>query len=257
VVRPGAVGTRRARRRARRATTIALLVVAVLVGAAVVGYFRTPGWLWFVSPSAERYPIRGLDVSHHQGAIDWAAVASEGWQFAWLKATEGGDWTDPRFDENRAGAARAGVRWGAYHFLTFCRDPERQAAHFLSVLGDDVGQLPPAVDVETGGNCSERPRPEELARHLGVFLERVEGALHRRMVIYVVPDQVEELFGPAGLPDRPLWVRSIFAEPTPLARRPWTIWQYHSRARIAGVGVFVDLDVFAGDARAFEAFVDR
>jgi lysozyme len=232
---------------------IRLLVFAGLLGLAALGY--KVGWLWFVRPSWDLYPVRGIDVSHHQGVIDWRAVASEGWSFAWIKATEGGDWEDPRFEENRAGAAQAGVRWGAYHFFTFCRDPAEQASHFLAVVGNDPGPLPPALDLEVGGNCADQPSSEELVRRLGVFLNLVENRLQRRMILYLLPEQAETLFGSEGMPDRPLWLRSIFSQPAPLAGQPPVVWQYHSRAWVAGVGTATDLNAFLGDERAFESFL--
>ena len=59
-----------------------MLLVVVLV---VAGLFHQT-ILWFNMPSRARFPVRGIDVSHHQGTIDWAAVASAGYRFAWIKA---------------------------------------------------------------------------------------------------------------------------------------------------------------------------
>src|SRR3546814_10025509 len=66
---------------------------------------------------AERH---GIDVSHHQGAIDWERVAADGVEFAYLKATEGGGFSDPRFVSNARGAKAAGIKVGAYHYYTPC-----------------------------------------------------------------------------------------------------------------------------------------
>ena len=77
---------------------------------------------------AHSLPIHGIDVSRWQGRIDWASVRAAGTQFAFIKATEGGDHVDPRFLENWYGAARAGVPRGAYHFMYWCRPAHEQAA---------------------------------------------------------------------------------------------------------------------------------
>src|SRR3546814_10959451 len=61
---------------------------------------------------AERH---GIDVSHHQGAIDWARVAADGVEFAYLKATEGGGFSNPRFVSNASAAEAAGIGVGASH----------------------------------------------------------------------------------------------------------------------------------------------
>src|SRR3954463_8047491 len=75
------------------------------------------------APHPRGYPIHGIDVSRHQGEIDWNAVASSGVKFAWIKATEGGDHADVMFQANWQGAKAAGVARGAYHFVYWCRSP--------------------------------------------------------------------------------------------------------------------------------------
>lgn len=76
---------------------------------------------------------RGLrvDVSNHQGDIDWRAVARDDIRFAYLKATEGGDFIDKRFEKNWTGAGSADIDRGAYHFFTLCRPGVDQARNFL------------------------------------------------------------------------------------------------------------------------------
>ena len=81
-------------------------------------------------PRPTDYPIHGIDVSKFQGDIDWNAVASSGVKFAWIKATEGGDHADERFQANWEGAKAAGVPRGAYHFVYWCRPPMEEMAFF-------------------------------------------------------------------------------------------------------------------------------
>ena len=71
-----------------------------------------------------------IDVSHHNGAIDWPAVAGAGIVLAFVKATQGIGFVDPAFACNRTAAAKAGVLVVPYHFIDTA-DPEAQAAHFL------------------------------------------------------------------------------------------------------------------------------
>src|ERR1700684_4288039 len=72
-------------------------------------------------PKRKDSPIHGIDVSKFQGDIDWNAVAYSGVKFAWIKATEGGDRADARFQANWEGAKAAGAPHGAYHFVYWCR----------------------------------------------------------------------------------------------------------------------------------------
>src|ERR1700694_1738144 len=83
-----------------------------------------------------------IDVSHHNGAIDWPAVASAGIALAFIKATQGVAFVDPAFERNRSGAVKAGVLAVPYHFLD-PSDADDQADHFLDVT--DVGDGQPAM----------------------------------------------------------------------------------------------------------------
>ena len=80
-----------------------------------------------------------IDVSHHNGAIDWPAVAAAGIALAFIKATQGLAFVDPAFARNRAAAIAAGVLAVPYHFLD-TTSAERQAEHFLEVTDLAAGQ---------------------------------------------------------------------------------------------------------------------
>lgn len=223
---------------------LALAILAVIAGAGGYGWYRT------YEPDRDRYPVRGIDVSNHQGRIDWPAVARDDVAFAYVKATEGGDFRDRRFLENWRGARAAGLPVGAYHFFTLCRPGKDQAANFLAVVPKDPSALPPVVDIEFGGNCGARPQGPAFRRELDDFLTPVEAATGRPALLYVTPEFLEA-YG-AVLPERPLWRRSIVREPA--GPEPWVIWQHHNRGRVDGVEGPVDLNVFSGDRHSFAAW---
>ena len=58
--------------------------------------------------------IPGIDVSHYQGTIDWAKVKASGVQFAYIKATQGASFVDPKLAENVEGAASVEIPIGLY-----------------------------------------------------------------------------------------------------------------------------------------------
>lgn len=106
---------------------------------------------WFLWVPNWRPPLRageryGVDVSAHQGDIDWRRVAGDDIEFVYIKPTEGGDFVDARFAQNWAEAATVGLDRGAYHFFTFCAPATVQARNFLTVAPPDLAALPPAVD---------------------------------------------------------------------------------------------------------------
>lgn len=184
--------------------------------------------------------LRGIDVSHHQGAIDWERVAADRVEFAWLKATEGTGFVDPRYAENRRGASEAGLRVGGYHYFSICADGAPQAEHFVEVVGDQSDAkttLPPALDVELDDSCD--PSRDELLQRLRAFLEVAEAGTGRRVVVYVFPD-LEERYDVARALDRPLWIRRLGnREP----QQGWLVWQKSQTATVDGVDGGVDLDL--------------
>jgi lysozyme len=186
--------------------------------------------------------LRGVDVSHHQGRIEWDRVAADGISFAYLKATEGSTFTDPELTANWAGAEAAGLRVGAYHYFTLCSSPGPQADHFVAALGSvgaDRRSLPPVVDLEFLGNCDPPPARDSMLAAARAFVDRVEAATGRQMVVYVHPD-LEAAYSLVDDLGRRLWVRGMGDAPP---RGRWWMWQRSDHARVAGIGTPVDLDV--------------
>lgn len=222
-------------RRRWRVAAIGLLILPALL--ALGAWLYAPHW----RPSEARWPVQGIDVSHHQGRIDWAALPEQGVDFAWIKATEGGDHRDRMFAANWAGARAAGIRRGAYHFFTLCRPGADQAANFAAAVPRDPDALPPAIDLEFGGNCSARPSREILLRELGAFLRIVEAHSGRPAILYLTVE-FEVHYRISKAVDRPLWLRRIFLRPN-FGGRPWTVWQASAFHRLRGIEGGVDWNV--------------
>jgi lysozyme len=223
-------------RRRRPWLLVAALAVAVLAAALAIWWFLwVPSWRPPLKVD-ERY---GIDVSAHQDVIDWRQVAGDGITFAYIKATEGGDFTDDRFEENWRGAREAGLDRGAYHYFTLCTRGADQARHFLDVAPPEIGALPPAVDLELAGNCSARPSPAEVKEELGVFIRLVEAAWGREVILYV-GDDFEQAYPVRQELGRPLWLRRFLLRPDVDG---WLIWQLHGYALVYGIDGGVDLDV--------------
>jgi lysozyme len=204
---------------------------------ALGGALYAPHW----HPSERSWPLQGIDVSHHQGPIDWHKLPPQGVDLAWIKATEGGDHRDRMFAVNWAGARAAGIRRGAYHFFTLCRSGTDQAANFVAAVPREADALPPAVDLEFGGNCAARPSREMLLRELGAFLRIVEAHSGRRALLYLT-HEFEEAYRVSAAIDRPLWLRALVFQPR-FGARPWTVWQVSSFRSLRGIEGGVDWNV--------------
>lgn len=218
-----------------------LTLPKVALGLLVLGCTGVGLAVWIRNPARLRSgESRGVDVSAHQGAIDWPTVAAAGIEFAYIKASEGGDWVDDRFQANWKGAGAVGIRRGAYHFFTLRRPGLDQAENFLKVAPPDPDSLPPVVDLEFGGNGGTRPPRETLLRELTVFVTRVEAAHKRPLVFYLLPE-FERLYGVRESLPREEWLRSLWMRPP--SGQSWRIWQYTPLGRVPGIEGDVDLNI--------------
>ena len=207
---------------------------------------------------AKTHPIQGIDISKWQGPVDWASVKGAGTQFAFIKATEGGDHVDERFRDNWDGAGRAGVPRGAYHFVFWCRSAEDQMRWFKKNVPNDPTALPPVLDVEWNGHSQTCPKKLPKAQALAMvrtMLDEMERYTGKRPIIYTDitfhKDVLED-----ELPDYPHWVRSTAAEPEQrFAKRKWMLWQFTSTGRVPGVRGDVDRNAFYGSTAEWASFL--
>ena len=183
--------------------------------------------------------VMGIDVSAHQQEIDWAGVASDGYVFAYIKATEGKGHTDPRFAANWADARKAGLAVGAYHYFTLCSPGADQAADFLAAAAPDDAALPPVLDLEFDGACSRRPAAEHTNAEVKAFIDRVEKAWGRRVVLYS-SNEWRRHYGLELTDQRPDW---LFAQGKRPKQEDWAVWQVRFTGKVTGVPTKVDIDV--------------
>lgn len=192
------------------------------------------------------YSVKGVDVSHYQGEIDWEHFREQGIDFAFIKATEGSSLVDERFEENREGAKAAGLYAGAYHFFSFDSTPASQAEHFIATVGDLSGSLPPVVDIEFYGDKRKNP-PEKayVVSGLRELLEALEEEYGVRPIIYTTYTVYNRYIRNA-FQEYPLWIRNVYYPPGDIGRQ-WTFWQYCDTGALGGTAgeeKFVDLNVF-------------
>ncbi len=248
------------RRVARRGSGRGRWVVAVLAVLAVLGGAVGLWWtgtLHANNPSAERFPVRGVDVSRYQGVIDWPVLAGQGIEFAFLKATEGSATVDPRFAANLADATGSGLRVGAYHFFSFESPGATQADNVIRTVPDGTELLPVAVDVEFYGDFWLHPAPvEDVRRELGELVDRLTRHYGRAPIIYTTGEAYNRYVAGA-FDDVDIWIRDVWREPSLADGRAWTFWQFSDRHRLggyAGEEQFIDLNVFAGDRAAWAQY---
>ncbi len=221
------------------AIIVSLLLVTACV--AMMSYFYGS---WVPNNPLPYYPVKGIDVSHHNGTIDWRAVAGDDVRFAYIKATEGKDFQDDHFAANCLDATAAGVVCGAYHYFRLGTPGLEQAQNFIRTVPRDTLPLPPAVDLETWGNSSTRPSAADFQAQLGDFLTALRKEYGTEPVLYASSDFIHDYLG--GNAPKRLWYRAVVLSPHLEGFDKWTFWQFTERARVKGIPGFVDMDVFKG-----------
>ena len=195
------------------------------------------------APSTIQPHVLGLDISRHQGAINWSQLRSQNLKFVFIKATEGGDYRDPLFLRNWHQAKRHGLLVGAYHFFTFCRSAEAQAKNFIRTVPKQAGTLAPVVDIEFIGNCTKRPKQDRFDKELTTFIQRVETHYQIPVIIYT-GNQLFSHYRLSRFNRRIFWLRNY--ETAPKATVNWKFWQYTNKAKIRGIKTRVDINIFKG-----------
>lgn len=212
---------------------------------------------WNGNPPSS-HQVHGIDISVWQGAIDWPVAKANGVNFAFLKATEGGDHEDPAFAFNWRRAEAAGVPRGAYHFFYHCRPAAEQARWFISHVPRSPGALPPVLDVEWTPRSPTCPgkRPATVVRgEAQVFLKAVGRAYGQRPILYTTVDfyRENELWKMNGVD---FWLRSVAAHPSDrFPGQHWLFWQYSGTGSVPGIDGATDLNVYAGTAAQFTAWL--
>ncbi|HXJ64156.1 MAG TPA: glycoside hydrolase family 25 protein, partial [Actinomycetota bacterium] len=242
--------TRRPRRAAAASVALALAGALTVLGGAPQAR-ATSGSM-----------LPGIDVSHHNGTVDWQQVKAAGYKFAFAKATEGTGFVDPLYAANRSGTAAAHMAFGAYHFArpsgstsdAIAADAKAEADWFIDNAKPKPGDLLPVLDLETSGGLSI---PHLQAWTWG-FLNEVVARIHERPIIYsgnyfwatYMGDTTQ--YADAGF--KLLWVPHWTTDPQPRVPAKdwgglgWTFWQYTATGTVPGVtgARSVDLDRFNG-----------
>ncbi|MGI6834707.1 GH25 family lysozyme [Bacillus paralicheniformis] len=181
--------------------------------------------------------IKGIDVSHWQGNINWKKVAGDGIKFAFIKATEGTTLKDNKFVTNVSGANAAGIKTGAYHFARFGSKSEAlaEAKFFLSVVKNANLSYPLVLDLEV----NQRKVSKSVLTDAAVaFLLEVEKAGYFAM-FYSYKDFLENSLDESKLKPFALWA----ARYNSILGRDADIWQYSSTGKVSGISGNVDMNI--------------
>lgn len=211
--------------------------------------------------------VIGPDVSSHNhdnGAkVDWAAVRNRGKAtFAFVKATEGGGYSNPAFSSDFALARYHGLYRGAYHFARpagntnphIIANATGQANQFLQVTGNLVGpgNLPAVLDLEDAGTLGW----VQMALWTHTWLNVVGNRTGRMPIVYTYGSFWKEKLGnSAAFVRHPLWLASYGVSRPVLVGgwRSYTFWQFTESGRLDGISGSTDLSIFNGNLAKLKA----
>ncbi|MDK8670087.1 glycoside hydrolase family 25 protein [Corynebacterium sp. MSK195] len=203
---------------------------------------------------------KGVDVAAHQHPggtpIDWSKVRSDGQSFAFVKATEGGDWVNPHYVEDIQAANAAGLKTGAYHYARPAGDAKTQAANFAAQIALAPDQtLPPALDIEV----AEGKSAAQLEQWIEEFTSELKRLTGRTPMIYTYKYfWMGQMNNSQKFSDMPLWL-AAYQDQAPEAVGGWkelSFWQRSGSGKVAGISTDVDMNLFNGSKQQLQSFSD-
>lgn len=230
-------------------------IVGLVAGGIYIYFFYT----FVVAPFTQRwrgiygdplypdgYSIRGIDVSHHQGEIDWdelrhAEIGSEPVSFIFIKATEGESIIDENFNWNFNQAKENGLIRGAYHYYHPEVEAKEQISHFINNVRLRPGDLPPVLDVEEKGKLTTK----QLQRGVKAWLTVAERHYGVKPILYTNYKFKLSYLNTPEFQEYPYWIAHYYVD-TLAYTGAWKFWQHTDRGRVDGIKGYVDIDVYNG-----------
>lgn len=193
----------------------------------------------------------GIDVSKHQGEIDWTKVKTSGVKFAMIRCgyrgyTEGGLNEDVQFLNNIKGAYKNGIKVGLYFYSSAINENEAiEEANFVLNLINKYGvgsyiTYPIVIDVEDfEGTRNYSLSVQERTNIVKKFCNTIKNAGYKPMV-YSYTYFLEEKLYMDQLSNYDTWIADYYGNTW--YNRPYTIWQYTDKGNINGIQGNVDLN---------------
>ena len=186
----------------------------------------------------------GIDISHHQGKINWAQVSKdEKIQFVYIKATEGRDFKDPRYKTNIQEARKQKMKVGSYHFFHMSSTAQQQFNNFKSMADKEEQDLIPMIDVEykwhkkRGCHIDKyyyrNPKQRQaIINRLQKLADLIENHYGCRPMIYCSVDTYRDLLK-GTFDDYPLYIGNY--RDSQIDIPSCYIWQYSEGGRVKGI----------------------
>lgn len=182
-------------------------------------------------------PFDMIDISRHQGHINWKKVASDDRiKYVYIKGTEGGTYQDPNYEYNLKNARKRGLKVGTYHFFRTSSSVWLQFLNIMTHTPRKKQDLVPVIDVEECKNWNR----EQLRDSLSLLARLIEREYGKKPIIYS-GQNFYNLYLSQKFEYYPLWIARYGAAPPNINVAP-VIWQFTQRGRVKGISTYVDLN---------------
>lgn len=190
----------------------------------------------------------GIDVSKHNGNIDWNAVKNSGVSYVIIRCGYRGYSTgvlveDPKFRSNIKGAKAAGLKVGAYFYSQAVNEVEavEEASMAIDLVKGYGLNYPLFLDVEASGGRADGISRETRTAVCKTFCQTVQNS-GISAGIYANKNWFTEKINTASLTSYKLWLAQYASAPTYTATR-YDLWQYSSKGKVSGISTSVDMNI--------------
>lgn len=197
------------------------------------------------------HAVYGIDISHHQGKIDWKELKEKNPKeapvsFIYMKASEGSDHKDKQFDNNWKNAKKYGFTRGAYHYFGTRSTGLAQAKMFIKTVQLESGDLPPVVDVE-----EKTDNMNLYIQELKIFIAEIEKHYGVKPIIYSGKKYKTKYLSDRYFDRFPIWIAHYYVDSLKVEQN-WMFWQCSDKGRLPGIRKNVDINIFNGDLSKLE-----
>jgi lysozyme len=200
------------------------------------------------------YDMHGIDISHHNGTIDWPQVkeAADKYvklSFIFIKATEGTSITDKQFKRNWEAAKENGFIRGAYHYYIPWRDPESQIKIFTKNVRLAEGDLAPVLDIEENALKADK----KIIEDIGKWLRLAKNYYGIKPIIYTNQSFYNKFIKRNFEEDYPLWIADYSKKELKLyPNKTLEFWQYSKKGALEGIVGEVDFNSYLKSEKEFK-----
>lgn len=189
----------------------------------------------------------GIDISRHNGKIDWNAVKSSGVDYVIIRcgyrgSSSGALITDQNFQSNIKGATAAGLKVGIYVFSQAINEVEavKEASLAVSLAKGYKLTYPIFIDTESSGGRADKIDVATRTAVVNAFCQTVQSAGYQAG-IYASKSWFETKLSMGSIGNYRIWLAQYAAAPTYSGR--YDMWQYSSKGTISGINGKVDLNL--------------